>query len=61
MTNVFDWCNRAPTHVPPSRGRLYRIKGLVDVERQPGTITIIPRAKANHSADRRDALRRGGI
>jgi hypothetical protein len=61
MTNVFDWRNRAPTQVPPSRGHLYRIKGLVNVERQPSAITIIPRAKANHNADRRDALRRGGI
>lgn len=61
MTNVFDWRNRAPTQVPPSRGRLYRIKGLVDIERQPNAIAIIPRANANHNADRRDALRRGGI
>ncbi len=61
MTNVFDWRNRAPTQVSPNRSRLYRIKGLVDVERQPNAITIIPRASANHNADRRDALKRGGI
>ncbi|UST52933.1 hypothetical protein NF681_11315 [Comamonadaceae bacterium OTU4NAUVB1] len=61
MKSVFDWKSRPPTHVPPSRGRLYRIKGLFDVERQPNAITIIPRASANHNADRRDALKRGGI
>lgn len=35
--------------------------GLQDPQNHAGGITIIPRAKAQEDADKRDALKRGGV
>lgn len=60
--SVFLWQGLHPT----IRNRLTTVPqpffpGLQDPKNHAGSITIIPRKQAQEDADKRDALKRGGV